>query len=108
MGLSMGDRRALDDIERRLTASDPRLAARLGTLSRSRHGAAAVRGALWRHSAAVACWLTVALAVAMFLLAAALHAGILAGVGVAILLTGAVTAWCRWAQRPSDTHAPRG
>lgn len=104
MGLSMNERRALEEIDRRLTAADPRLAARLGTLSPAPLRPTAVRAALWRRRGAVLGWLGVALAVTLFLLAGALHAAILTGVGLALLLTAGVAAWCRWARQPPDAR----
>ncbi|WP_037604251.1 DUF3040 domain-containing protein [Streptacidiphilus rugosus] len=113
----MNDRRVLAEIDRRLTASDPRLAARLGTLTRARFSLAAVRGAMWRRPLAVVSWNVIALAALLLVLAAAVHRPLLAGVGVVALLAGGLGATISWLEhrpaRPTrrdrpDRPVPRG
>ncbi|SEL16764.1 DUF3040 domain-containing protein [Streptacidiphilus jiangxiensis] len=100
MGLSMDERRRLEEIDRQLTSTDPRLATRLATLRPAP-----------RRPAAVMSWNAVAVAILLFLLAAATHVALLTGLGVVLLLAGGMGLHKSWTQHdtqpPEDpTHRP--
>jgi hypothetical protein len=113
MGLSMDERRQLEEIDRQLTFTDPRLATRLASLPGSRP---VPRPWPDRTSptapprpAAVMSWNAVAVAVLLFLLAAATHVALLTGLGVVLLLaggTGLLGSRRRRERPPPDAQPP--